>query len=75
MNDVIRMEDMTDAEVVADMRKRGIDILVDCMGHTTGSRPGIGARRAAPIQVNWLGVGTMGAPWMDVIVADSDYPP
>ena len=71
MNDVIRMEDMTDAEVVADMRKRGIDILVDCMGHTTGSRPGIGARRAAPIQVNWLGyAGTMGAPWMDVIVAD-----
>jgi len=71
MKDVIRIEDMTDAEIVADMRRRGIDILVDCMGHTTGGRPGVGARRAAPIQVNWLGyAGTMGATWIDAIIAD-----
>ena len=71
MKEVIRIENLTDADVVADMRRRGIDVLVDCIGHTTGGRPGIGARRAAPVQVNWLGyAGTMGAPWMDAIIAD-----
>jgi protein O-GlcNAc transferase len=48
-----------------------IDIAVDLMGFTTESRTGIFARRPAPIQVNYLGfAGTMGAPFIDYIIAD-----
>lgn len=48
-----------------------IDILVDLNGYTAGSRPEIAALRPAPVQVNYLGYpGTMGAPFIDYIVAD-----
>ena len=50
----------------------GVDILVDLKGYTQGSRPQIMALRPAPIQVNWLGYpGTMGADWIDYIIADA----
>jgi predicted O-linked N-acetylglucosamine transferase (SPINDLY family) len=48
-----------------------IDILVDLMGFTTDSRTRIIAQRSAPIQVNYLGyAGTMGAEYIDYIIAD-----
>ena len=48
-----------------------VDILVDLMGFTEGSRTAILARRPAPIQVNYLGyLGTMGAEYIDYIIAD-----
>ena len=48
-----------------------VDILVDLMGFTLDSRTGIFARRVAPIQVNYLGyLGTMGAEYIDYIIAD-----
>jgi protein O-GlcNAc transferase len=48
-----------------------VDILVDLMGFTSNSRTGIFARRAAPIQVNYLGyLATMGAGYIDYIIAD-----
>jgi predicted O-linked N-acetylglucosamine transferase (SPINDLY family) len=48
-----------------------IDILIDLKGHTEESRPEIMALRPAPIQVNYLGFpGTMGADFIDYIVAD-----
>ena len=48
-----------------------VDILVDLMGFTSDSRTGIFARRVAPIQVNYLGyLGTMGAEYIDYIIAD-----
>jgi predicted O-linked N-acetylglucosamine transferase (SPINDLY family) len=41
------------------------------MGYTQGLRTGIFARRCAPVQVNYLGyAGTMGAPYMDYLIAD-----
>jgi predicted O-linked N-acetylglucosamine transferase (SPINDLY family) len=44
---------------------------VDLKGFTEEARTGIFARRAAPIQVNYLGYpGTMGAPYIDYLVAD-----
>jgi predicted O-linked N-acetylglucosamine transferase (SPINDLY family) len=50
----------------------GIDILVDLKGYTGESRPEIFALRPAPVQVNYLGYpGTMGAAFMDWMVADS----
>jgi predicted O-linked N-acetylglucosamine transferase (SPINDLY family) len=47
------------------------DIVVDLMGYTKHSRPGILALRPCPIQVNYLGyAGTMGAEYIDYIIAD-----
>lgn len=45
--------DMDDAGIVEAIRRDGIDILVDLIGHAPGSRPGIFARRAAPVQLTW----------------------
>jgi predicted O-linked N-acetylglucosamine transferase (SPINDLY family) len=54
----------------------GIDILVDLTGYTQTSRSGIMALRPAPIQVSWLGFpGTMGAPFVDYLIADSFIAP
>jgi predicted O-linked N-acetylglucosamine transferase (SPINDLY family) len=50
----------------------GIDILVDLKGYTEGARPEIPALRPAPIQVSHLGYpATLGAPWMDYVLADA----
>jgi protein O-GlcNAc transferase len=49
---------------------------VDLNGFTEGERTGIFARRAAPVQVNYLGYpGTMGCDYMDYIVADATLIP
>ncbi len=48
-----------------------VDILVDLMGYTQGARTEILCLRPAPVQVNYLGYpGTMGADFMDYIIAD-----
>lgn len=62
---------LRDSDVAALARKDGIDIAVDLLGFTGGCRPDIFAHRAAPVQINYLGYpGTMGAPFIDYIVAD-----
>lgn len=62
----------SDAQVVARARELELDIAVDLSGLTTGCRPGIFSARVAPIQINYLGYpGTMGAAFMDYILADS----
>jgi len=61
----------SDRDVAALARSLQIDIAVDLKGFTKDFRTGIFACRAAPIQVNWLGYpGTMGASYIDYIVAD-----
>lgn len=59
-------------DAVADLiRSREIDIAVDLMGYTTTSRTGIFARRPAPVQAHYMGfAGTMGAPFLDYVIAD-----
>jgi predicted O-linked N-acetylglucosamine transferase (SPINDLY family) len=53
------------------MARDGIDVLVDLMGHTGGSRPEVLALRPAPVQATWLGyAGTSGGRYMDYLVAD-----
>ncbi len=67
-HDVGRLSDQQFAEKA---HAQGIDIAIDLTGHTQGARTGIFARRAAPLQVNYLGYpGTMGAPFIDYIIAD-----
>jgi protein O-GlcNAc transferase len=52
-------------------RELEIDIFVDLAGFTEGSRTNVFARRSAPVQVNFLCYpGTMGAPYIDYIIAD-----
>lgn len=61
----------SDDEIAALMRQRGIDIAVDLGGYTIGARPGVFARRPAPIQVNYLGFpGTLGSEVWDYLIAD-----
>ena len=68
---VIDVQARSDGEIAALMREMEIDIAVDLMGHTFNSRTGIFSRRPAPVQVNYLGFpGTMGAPYMDYLIAD-----
>ena len=62
---------LTDAEATALIGRDGIDVLVDVNGHTRDSKTGVFARRAAPVQVNWLGYpGSMGSPYHNYIIAD-----
>jgi predicted O-linked N-acetylglucosamine transferase (SPINDLY family) len=62
---------MSDDEATARIGADGIDVLVDVNGLTKDARTGVFARRAAPIQVNWLGFpGSMGSPYHNYIVAD-----
>jgi predicted O-linked N-acetylglucosamine transferase (SPINDLY family) len=62
----------SDADVAQWLKDREIDIAVDLKGHTQESRPGILAHRPCPVQVGYLGYpGTIGAPWLDYILADA----
>lgn len=61
----------TDEDIAALMRECKVDIAVDLMGYTAEERPGILLRRAAPIQVNYLGYpGTLGSDHIDYLLAD-----
>jgi predicted O-linked N-acetylglucosamine transferase (SPINDLY family) len=61
----------SDRDVAALVRRLGIDIAVDLSGHTDNARPGVFRYRPAPVQVNYLGYpGTMGADFIDYIIAD-----
>ncbi len=61
----------SDAQIAHLLRARQIDIAIDLKGHTTDSRPGILASRPAPVQAHYLGYpGSMGAPFIDYVIAD-----
>ncbi len=67
----IDVREKSDNEVAALLREMEIDIAVDLNGFTDNPRTRILARRPAPIQVNYLGYpGTMGADYIDYIIAD-----
>src|SRR5262249_21952296 len=69
--DFVDVQRLSDSDLAALIRRREIDILVDLTGFTLAGRFGVLARRPAPIQVNFLGYpATMGAAWMDYIIAD-----
>jgi predicted O-linked N-acetylglucosamine transferase (SPINDLY family) len=71
MDRFLVVRSMPDREVAELSRKLEVDIAVDLNGFTTNSRPGIFAQRAAPIQIDFLAYpGTMGAEYMDYLIAD-----
>jgi predicted O-linked N-acetylglucosamine transferase (SPINDLY family) len=67
----IDVRDKSDMEVAALARAQNIDIAVDLTGFTEYGRTNIFALRAAPVQIGYIGyLGTMGAPYMDYLIAD-----
>jgi predicted O-linked N-acetylglucosamine transferase (SPINDLY family) len=61
----------SDRDIAEQIARAEIDILVDLNGFFGEERTGIFAFKPSPIQVNYLGFpGTMGAPYMDYILAD-----
>jgi len=67
----VEMRGWSDEAMARRIAEDGIHILVDLMGHTGDNRMGVLARRAAPVQVNYLGFpGTSGADFVDYILGD-----
>ena len=76
VDEFVDVRTMTDRTVATLMRDRQFDIAIDLAGYTAGSRPGIFAHRPSPIQANYLGFpGTMGAEFIDYIIADKTVAP
>lgn len=68
---VIPIGSLSDEAAARQIAADEVDILIDINGWTTGHRAAVLAPRPARLQVQWLGYsGTMGAPWIDYIVAD-----
>lgn len=64
--------DMDDEQLLRTIADDGIDILVDLNGHTSGSRLTVFARRAAPVQVSFIGYpDTTGVTEMDYRLSDA----
>jgi predicted O-linked N-acetylglucosamine transferase (SPINDLY family) len=62
---------LTDEEAARAIFAEKIDILVNLNGYFGENRMGVFARRPAPVQVNYLGFpATLGAPYIDYIIAD-----
>lgn len=53
--EVVEVGHLSDTDIAAEIRGRGIDILVDLKGHTKDTRAHILNHGGAPIQVAWLG--------------------
>jgi len=59
---------MTDQEVITRISDDNIHILFDLSGHSAGNRLSIFAKKAAPIQVSWLGYfASTGLPTIDFV--------
>ena len=70
------LQGVGDRDAAAVIRRLGIDIAVDLAGHTEHARLGILQYRPSPIQVGYLVYpGTVGADFLDYIVADQTVLP
>ena len=67
---------LSDAELAGRARADNLDIAIDLKGYTKENRSRIFASRIAPMQISFLGYpGSMGADFIDYIVADKTVIP
>lgn len=67
----IDVNEKDDNYIIELARSMKIDIAIDLTGFTGKTRSSIFASRVAPVQVNYIGYpGTMGAKYMDYMIAD-----
>jgi predicted O-linked N-acetylglucosamine transferase (SPINDLY family) len=60
---------LSDDQLTGLIRNDQVDVLIDTWGHTAGSRMGVFARRAAPVQIAWINfVQTTGLTTMDYVL-------
>jgi len=70
------VDGLPDDDLALAIQRRGIDILFDLSGHTSGHRLRVFARKPAPLQISWFGyVGSTGLPTMDYVLADAVQAP
>jgi predicted O-linked N-acetylglucosamine transferase (SPINDLY family) len=70
------VNDLSDEELYALILSDKIDILVDLSGYTAGNRLKVFSRRAAPVQVSWLGYyNTTGISAIDYAISDETTVP
>jgi len=73
---IVDISRLDDAEAALAIQRARIDILVNLNGYFGRERQGVFRYKPAPIQVNYLGFpGTLGAEYMDYILADSQVIP
>ncbi|MBK8322456.1 MAG: tetratricopeptide repeat protein [Betaproteobacteria bacterium] len=71
-DDFVDVRGRTERDIASVAREKGIDVAIDLKGYALDERTGVFARRAAPVQVSWLGYpATTGAKHMDYFVADA----
>lgn len=76
VDEMIEIRQLSDASALAAIREKQIDVLINLNGYFGEQRTQLCAHRAAPIQANYLGFpGTLGANYMDYIIADSQVVP
>ena len=73
---VINIRELGDSGAASVISDNHIDVLVNLNGYCDKERTSVFAQRPAPIQVNYLGYpGTLGASYMDYIIADRQIIP
>lgn len=75
-DEMVDISALSDDAAADEIARREIDVLVNLNGWFGRGRTGVFARRPAPVQVNFLGFpGTIGAPYIDAIIADAHVIP
>ncbi len=69
------VEKKKDEEIVEQIFKDGIHILIDLQGHSAKNRLPIFIYKSAPIQATWLGQGSSGIPEIDYFIGSPHTTP
>ena len=72
----LEIKNLSNTSIFELAKKIGLDIAIDLCGYTSLNRAEIFSKRLASVQINFLGYpGTMGAEFIDYIIADEDIIP